>query len=271
MIVVMDGPFFFSSSQKSIFGFMHSSKIKPRRSTGIIICSPHAEEKLTSHRIFYNLMSDLSENGFDCLRFDYYGHGDSHGEFSEMTIQSMITDILSAVTLMTNHGHSQICLVGCRLGATLSAMAAHQENRIRKLVLINPIINVKDYLYECLRGNLSSQLLVHKKVVRDTKTLVEDIRAGKQVNYFGYEMTQRFFNEAISIRLDEILTKLKCNILDVQIIKRKKTGKPPSFFLEMSNLTYKELMGIHFWFYNRKYEDKSNALNDAILDWLKEQ
>jgi len=131
---------FYQSGGKKIFGYMHSPKEKYPRNIGIVVCAPHAEEKLNSHRFLYNLSNELSKNGYHVIRFDYFGHGDSEGDFRDMTIQSMIDNTSTFINFFTERGIKQICLLGVRFGATIAALAAEENSRVKNLILINPFL-----------------------------------------------------------------------------------------------------------------------------------
>jgi uncharacterized protein len=98
----------------------------------------------TGHRIgpgylFARFSLELAKAGFSSLRFDFAGSGESDGLFSEMTISSMQSDLLSAVKqVKKKFAPKAIILLGHSLGgmvASLCTTAAKPDG----LVLLAPV------------------------------------------------------------------------------------------------------------------------------------
>ncbi|HCV48947.1 MAG TPA: alpha/beta hydrolase [Rhodobiaceae bacterium] len=82
----------------------------------------------------------------DFLRFDYFGHGQSGGDFIDGTISLWREDVLNIISDLTNG--PQI-IVGSSFGGWLSLMAAcHKPLNIAALVLIAPAVDMTDRLIE---------------------------------------------------------------------------------------------------------------------------
>ena len=89
-------PFFFDGNGYRLFGVVHDPEVEAN-SRGFVFCHPFAEEKLWTHRVFVNFARSLAQKGYHVLRFDYMGHGDSEGEFSDSSVETRLADIHSAV------------------------------------------------------------------------------------------------------------------------------------------------------------------------------
>ena len=71
------------------------------------------------------LLEQLAAQGWHVLRFDYFGTGDSAGEFDEADLTGWEADIEQALDeLLDMAGARKVALVGLRLGATLAARVA---------------------------------------------------------------------------------------------------------------------------------------------------
>ena len=80
----------------------------------------------------------------DFLRFDYFGHGRSEGDFIDGTVSLWREDVFSIISELTNG--PQI-IVGSSFGGWLSLMAACQKPlNIAALVLIAPAVDMTDKL-----------------------------------------------------------------------------------------------------------------------------
>ena len=91
--------------------------------------------------------------GFATLSFDFNGHGESEGRFSEMTIPNEIEDLEQVLAYVQDLRYVRnIALVGHSQGAVVAAMVAgkHPED-IKAVVALAPSSSVRD---DIARGNL---------------------------------------------------------------------------------------------------------------------
>lgn len=102
--------------------------------------------------LFSEIADHLIEKGVAVVKFDFDGHGESDGDFSDMTVYSEILDAgkiidyvrgLDFVTEIYIVGHSQGALVG-------GMMAGYYREYIQKLVMLAPAATIKD---DALKGS----------------------------------------------------------------------------------------------------------------------
>ena len=141
-------PFYFGTDKK-LFGCYHAAQSKVPRDCGIVLCYPMAQEYIRSHRTYRQLAYHLSKFGFPVLRFDFYGCGDSEGSCDEGRVHQWLTDIGSAISEIRERcGSVKICLVGLRLGGTLSVMAGAERGDIEGIVLWDSVLSGRAYIQE---------------------------------------------------------------------------------------------------------------------------
>ena len=84
--------------------------------------------------------------GRDFLRFDYFGHGASGGDFAEATITRWRGDVLAMIDRMTS---GPLVLVGSSMGGWLACLAAlARPKRTGALVLVAPAADFTSALLE---------------------------------------------------------------------------------------------------------------------------
>jgi uncharacterized protein len=141
-------PFFFGLIG-GLFGCLHKPQTNRNRDLGVILCYPMGHEHVLSHRAYRQLAHRLSLTGFPTLRFDYFGCGDSLGDFIEANIAQWVIDIESVIREIRQRcGLERICLIGCRLGATLSLLAGVKCGGLEAMVLWDPTVIGADYLQQ---------------------------------------------------------------------------------------------------------------------------
>jgi pimeloyl-ACP methyl ester carboxylesterase len=84
--------------------------------------------------------------GRDYLSFDYFGHGESSGDFVDGTIGRWRGDALAVIDDLTT---GPLVLVGSSMGGWIACLAAlARPDRIKALVLIAPAADMTDKLIE---------------------------------------------------------------------------------------------------------------------------
>ena len=85
----------------------------------------------------------LNQKAFSTFRFDFFGHGESAGEFENITISEAKDDVLNAIRFVKDSGYERIGLMGSSFGGFASILAAGQSDDLFVLALKSP---VSDYL-----------------------------------------------------------------------------------------------------------------------------
>jgi uncharacterized protein len=111
----------------------------------VIICHGHSSNKDRPN--YTNLAMRLNDNGFDTFRFDFYGHGESEGEFANATPSEVMDDVLQAIKFMKEKGYQKIALVGSSFGGLACILAAAEAKDIFALVLKSPVSNYAELFY----------------------------------------------------------------------------------------------------------------------------
>jgi len=79
--------------------------------------------------------------GHGFIRFDYFGHGESSGEFTHGTISQWAKDVCTIITTLCT---DKIILIGSSMGGWAALLAAmDMPERMAGLVLINPAPDFK--------------------------------------------------------------------------------------------------------------------------------
>ncbi len=133
-------PLHFGLQHSTLFGIYDPAK-SPRRRIGLLIANPTGWEAIRAHRALRLLAMKASEKGFDVLRFDFMGTGDSLGDESTHTAEQALLDIEVAVEELTSlAGVSRIVLVGVRVGARIALEAARRGGMpVERIVLWDPV------------------------------------------------------------------------------------------------------------------------------------
>lgn len=187
-------PFYFGSSAAPIFGVLHPPHCSSAAG-GVVLCPAVWDEYGPSHRPFRLLAQRLARAGFPVLRFDYRGSGDSFGDEHAASVAQWREDIVMAVQELKDLGQvEQVSLVGLRFGATLAALVAATDVRVRDLVLWDPVVRGADWLSE-LRHRHADLVM---NVLRLAPTSVQED------GLVGFPCAPRLDNEVSAIDLGAV-------------------------------------------------------------------
>ena len=144
-------PYYFGDSERPLFGVYHPPEAAPRE-TAILLCYPLAQEYMRAHRVMSRLARRLAASGFHVMRFDYYGSGDSAGDFEHGETSRWLDDIRTAADELRAMSRARsLALVGLRFGATLAAATITAGVEATDLVLWDPVVSAASYLSELKR------------------------------------------------------------------------------------------------------------------------
>jgi len=146
LLRVIDG------SKGKLAARLYQPDLKPgERCDLVILC--HGLNADKNFPLLLEVADQLHEQGIATLEFDFNGHGESEGKFSEMTIPNEIEDLEQVLAYAQDLRFVRnIALVGHSQGAIVAAMVAgkHPED-IKAVVLLAPASSVRD---DIARGNL---------------------------------------------------------------------------------------------------------------------
>lgn len=116
----------------------------------VVLCPPMGEEGRSTHRTFRRLAEALAAEGLVALRFDYDGTGDSAGSQADPDrVAAWLGSITAARALLASLGAPTTAAVGMRLGATLAAQqACDEDDPWSHLVLWDPCRSGRTFLRE---------------------------------------------------------------------------------------------------------------------------
>jgi len=265
--------FFPNRRQQRLFAIVHAPASNAA-DIAVVYCAPLFEDKLWAHRIAVDFGRSLAARGIPALRFDYYGDGESEGLFEDASIDSRLDDIVDAVEFFSAAIQcKRIFLVGLCYGATLALAAASRSNTIAGVAAWQPVLDGSRYVGDLLRANLTTQMVLYKKVLHDRDTLVAQIRAGNTVNVEGYEIGSRLYDQITALDVSLALNASVKPLLILQIAPGANTEReytaletnPPA------KLEFQKVREIKFWVQQRQAFPVCVELFNSTVDWILRQ
>ncbi len=129
-------PVAFKSGNKQLIGVLHLPNKK--NAPCVIMCHGYGGNKQGNpSRTFVKTARYFSKSGIASLRFDFYGCGDSEGNFEELTVTKQIEDLGSAIDFVQGFGginKNKIAVLGWSRGSAICILRAAKDRRIKCIV-----------------------------------------------------------------------------------------------------------------------------------------
>lgn len=164
---------------------------------GVLLAPPLLHEQPRSRRFIAEVASGLAARGLPCLRFDYFGTGDSAGTGDQLDFASMRADLsLAAAALRSRTGVDRVVLLAWRAAALAADSWLGNGGHADLLVLWEPITDGASWLRELEHDDASER--EHRPRMRPglRRTALAD-----DGQLMGFEASPRFRRELARMRL----------------------------------------------------------------------
>jgi len=202
----------FDSIGRPVIGMLYEP-VGERARAGVVLCDAFGDERRSSCLTMVRLARAIARAGLAALRFDYWGCGDSPGEFLDCSPSTMREDVCSAAEFLRATCQLQeIFLLGLRLGATLAARAAGSIPGCAGLVLIQPVADGAAYVdAELRRGRVRQMMTAGQGSSRTPR------RNGDVIDLEGLALRPSTLAELRTLRLDGTEGSFRAPVLLVQV------------------------------------------------------
>lgn len=126
-----------NATGKILRGMLHLPSTPRRPAPAVVLFHGFTGDRMGRHWMFVKCSRALAQAGFASLRFDFYGSGESSGDFREMTLRGEIADGRAAVGFLRTQKEvdpARVGLLGMSMGGAVASALAH-STKARVLVL----------------------------------------------------------------------------------------------------------------------------------------
>ncbi|WP_268821841.1 alpha/beta fold hydrolase [Paenibacillus tarimensis] len=145
---------------KTLRGMEHIPAASQGPLPAVIMFHGFTGTKLGSHRFFLKISRQLEKLGYAVFRYDFYGSGESDGDFEEMTVSGELADanaILDQVRADPRIDNSRISVIGFSMGGLIaSVLAGDRPDDIDRLILLAPAGIMKELIKAAAGDYLAS-------------------------------------------------------------------------------------------------------------------
>lgn len=151
--------------------------------------------------ILRHICSELTAEGFMALRFDFSGNGQSEGNFEESTYSKQISEMETAIALLSEKGAFWIGLGGHSLGAVIALVTAAQQPKVQAVCT--------------LAGRLSGLNAMHFLSLNQRIELKNTGKVKFSSRGRALQLSDDFFADAENYHLPEVVAALRIPLLVV--------------------------------------------------------
>jgi exosortase A-associated hydrolase 2 len=185
----------FGPPGRQLYGVHHPPSGAGHRQA-VVICQPLGNEYQRTHRAIAQLAARLSGQGFDVLRFDWSGTGDSWGSLADVSTETWLEDVALAVDEARRRTRApRVDLVGLRIGVTLAVLGSDRVDRVDRLVLWEPVVSGAAFMAEAFE---------EQRELWSRLPHVPAARTGPDVEVCGYDYPARLVASIEAMRLNRI-------------------------------------------------------------------
>lgn len=179
------------------------SKIKKNAGNAIIILPPFAEEMNRCRRLMKLTQDSLAAKGLCSLSVDYYGTGDSAGDFKSARLSMWESDVLNACALAKHAGAATVSLLGFRFGALMAAAVAHKISDVKHIYAVAPQESFKRAIRQFVRIASSLPDAVHDGGTgMRAPGAAKRLDNGETVQIGGYELSPNLYADFMAKQSD---------------------------------------------------------------------
>lgn len=172
----------------------HAASARRPRAT-IVLAGPMTLERAHGYLTWVRLARNLALNGYDVVRFDYRGVGESTGLFKDQSFDTWRSD-LGAVVRSVKQPRRRLVVLGLRLGALL-ARPFFEDGAIDGLVAWEPPVTARAMVMDMLRRKLAADYMEFPDAPRKVRDdYVKDLERGHDVEVEGYPWTRQLWKSA---------------------------------------------------------------------------
>ena len=182
-------PFFLSGSTGKLFSLYTSPAQKIPPEHFVVFFPPFAEENNKSRYMVSLQAKKFAAMGYGVLMVDFYGTGDSEGDFGEASWDIWLQDVEHIRQWLDQQGAKHIILWGLRFGALFAMHVAPLfGDGLDRILLWQPVIRGELMMSQFLRLRMAADMIGsgEKVTVRDLR---DQLANGANIEVAGYELS----------------------------------------------------------------------------------
>ncbi|MCX5660267.1 MAG: alpha/beta hydrolase [Planctomycetota bacterium] len=172
----------------------------PERAPRVLLVGPFASDRSHMYIGWVRWARYLASSGFEVMRFDGRGTGESSGQQAEVSFSTWLEDVEACVKWLDARGTRPLTIHGMG-GAALMAAKAFRRGLGDSLLLWAPPDSGRDLLMGLLRRRLASDMALGASKPGGRDAYIALLESGKSIEVDGFEWSPALWRESAEYTL----------------------------------------------------------------------
>lgn len=192
---------FLDVGREQLYYVLHAAQgSKVAAAPRVLLVGPFASDRSHQYIAWVRWARFLANAGFEVMRFDGRGTGESSGQQSEVSFSTWLEDIEACVAWLDQRGKRPLTIHGLG-GAGLNACRVFNRGLGDALLLWAPPESARDLLMGLLRRRLAADMALGASKSGGRDAYVAQLEAGVSVEVDGFEWSPALWRESKDLRL----------------------------------------------------------------------
>jgi alpha-beta hydrolase superfamily lysophospholipase len=167
-----------------------------RRVGQVLLAGPFSASYLQSFAPWMRWGRFLARHGFDVMRFDYRGVGESTGDFADFSFADWYSDLRVCAQWLAERARGlPLVLHGLQMGGLLAGRLFVNENVGTALLLWATPADAREILHHCLRLKWAAEYAIRKSG-ETQQSHIATLEQGNTLEVEGYQWTGRLWRDS---------------------------------------------------------------------------
>lgn len=199
-------PLFFASDGRPLYGFYCPPAYRRAGAPALVACHSIGLEHMVPSRMLALIVRQAAGMGFPAMLYHSRGHGDSSGNFADVTFEGLVEDALNAAHCVSEKsGASKIIFLGVRFGTMVAAKALSQYADSAGLVLWEPVHRGSDYFRQFVRGLLFAAVARGQKLGETADDVLKRVERDGRADIHATYLHSKFYLSSRETNLPETI------------------------------------------------------------------
>lgn len=178
----------------------HAVGVEAAPAPRVLLVGPFASDRSHIYVSWVRWARHLASAGFEAVRFDPRGSGESTGQQTDMSFATWVEDVSSCISWLDSNGRAPLALHGFGGGA-LVANKAFRAGMGDALLLWAPPASGREMLMALLRRRLAADLALGFSPPGGRDHYVARLEGGESIEVDGFEWSPRLWADAADFTL----------------------------------------------------------------------